>query len=64
MDLLQLICPGCQESLNYNRLFDHLPKCEGARMIKADGRKKYFERRSAEEGKESGNSEESQAAVQ
>jgi hypothetical protein len=35
-----------------------LPKCEGARMIKADGRKKYYERRSAEEGKESGNSEE------
>jgi hypothetical protein len=33
-------------------------------MIKADGRKKYFERRSAEEGKESGNTEESQAAVQ
>ena len=43
MDLLQLICPGCQESLNYNRLFDHLPKCEGARIIKSEGRKKYFE---------------------
>jgi hypothetical protein len=33
-------------------------------MIKAEGRKKYYERRSAEEGKENGNSEESQAAVQ
>lgn len=32
-------------------------------MIKLEGRKKYYERRSAEEGKESGNSEESQAAV-
>jgi len=36
-----------------------LAKCEGARMIKLEGRKKYFERRSAEEGKDSGNAEES-----
>jgi hypothetical protein len=31
-------------------------------MIKLEGRKKYFERRSAEEGKDSGNAEESQEA--
>ena len=38
IELLRLVCPGCNEEFMYRQMFEHLPSCEGAQKIKAEGR--------------------------
>lgn len=39
IELIKLICPGCNEGYMYNEINSHMEKCEDAIKVKAEGRK-------------------------
>ena len=40
MELLKLICPGCQEGFLFQQIQKHMEQCEGVKIIAKEGRKK------------------------
>lgn len=38
IELLRLICPGCNEEMMYKQMFQHIQDCDGVIEISKNGR--------------------------
>lgn len=49
VELLRLICPGCNEEMMYKQMFEHIKNCDGVIEISKNGRTGEDEAKAASE---------------
>ena len=38
MEIIQMVCPGCNEAFMHNQMIDHMKNCEAAKELATKGR--------------------------